>query len=117
MEGVWCTDDFLCGKVLVIENNSTGKFFTTSGGFCFFNSDLKGKIKYNKNNLYIDGKRFEIVEQPTEISGNDSIFAPDENNPDNGSYGMKKVLASMVIRPRWLMAGSDSYTLFKYADY
>ncbi|MBL7933386.1 MAG: hypothetical protein JNL60_15880 [Bacteroidia bacterium] len=117
MEGVWCSDDFLCTKILVIENNSQGKLFAADGGFCMSTSEVKGKVKYKKDILYIDGKRFEIFDGPKYASGNDSILAPDENNFSSGTYRMRKVLATMIIKPKGLATLNESYQLSKYIDY
>ncbi len=116
MSGIWYAPDMFCPTVLVIEKNSTGKMFTL-GSFCVTSDlHLNGKIKYKKDVLYVDGKKFDIFQEPVLVTEDDSISAPDENDL-TGNYVTRKILAKMTLNQKGIFKAKDSHKFYKYVNY
>lgn len=115
--GVWYSEDFFCGTVLILQKNGEGKLFTDNDGFCSITTDAKGKVKYKKDVLYIGKKKYTIFDEPKTVSGNDSIEAPDENNFSSSNRKMRKVLATMKLQEKGIFTFQESYTFSKYVNY
>lgn len=121
MTGVWYAENtYLSGTVLVIEKNGQGKIFTYNPGgsyFSGFTENEKGKVKYKKDVLYIDNKKYTIFNEPVNVTGNDSIEAPDENDFNSEDLKKRKVLARMTLQQKGFATLKQSYTFNKYVDY
>jgi hypothetical protein len=118
MAGIWYADDIFCPQIFVIEKNGEGKMFASSSLFCTGGGlNLKGKIKYKNDIMYLDGKKFSIFSEPTKVTATETIEAPDDKNLTGDNYKTYDVIAKMTLIEKGIFTFETTYNFSKIVDY
>ena len=117
--GIWYSENGSCGAFLDLREGLQGKFYGDDGENCPAFKEVKGKVKYKKDILYIDREAFTIFDEPTVAGGNDSIWVPDQNTFGTIRTGKKyRVIATMKLQSKKTKFEFEkTYNFSKYLEY